>query len=354
MEEATSAPHHQPVIRVLVVDDSVVVRRVIARALDGQADLELAGVAPNGRVAIAKLAQLRPDVVVLDLEMPEMNGFETLAEIRRGHPCLPVIVFSHVAAAAEIIEALEQGATDFALKPTAAAGIGLANQYIHAELLPRIRAVARRPKPAVSHRPARRPHTPVQVSAVVVAVSTGGPDALVKIVDGLASPLRVPVLIVQHMPPVFTGLLAERLDRLGSVRVVEAAGGQTVEPGVIYLAPGGRHLALADEGGGVVVIDLQDGPRESSCRPAADVLFRSAAAVYGAGVLGVVLTGMGHDGLRGAEAVKVAGGCVIVQDAASSVVGTMPAAVADAGLADAVLPLERMTDELVRRVGRAL
>ncbi len=353
MEEAPSAPHHQPLIRVLVVDDSVVVRRVIGRALEGQADLELAGVAPNGRVAIAKLAQLRPDIVVLDLEMPEMNGFETLAEIRRGHPRLPVIVFSHVAAAAEIIEALEQGATDFALKPTTAEGIGLADQYIHAELLPRIRAVARRPKPAVSHRRARRPHTLAPVSAVVVAVSTGGPDALVKIVGGLASPLRVPVLIVQHMPPVFTGLLAERLDRLGAVRVVEAAGGQGVEPGVIYLAPGGRHLALANDGSGVV-IDLQDGPRESSCRPAADVLFRSAAAVYGAGVLGVVLTGMGHDGLRGAEAVKVAGGCVIVQDVASSVVGTMPAAVADASLADAVLPLEAMTAELVRRAGRAI
>jgi two-component system chemotaxis response regulator CheB len=342
-------------IRVLVVDDSVVVRRIIARALEGQPGLELAGVAPNGRVALAKVVLLRPDVVVLDLEMPEMNGFETLAEIRRSSPGLPVIVFSRLSegAAAATLDALERGATDFLPKPTSASG-ALGEEYVRFELLPRIRALVPRSAPGLNRRrppPAPRPRALARVGAVVVGVSTGGPDALATIVGKLQSPLPVPVLIVQHMPPVFTRLLAERLDRLGPATVVEASPGEAVVPGLVYLAPGGHHLLLTRVARDQVLVRLDDGPPENSCRPAADALFRSAADVYGPGTLAVVLTGMGRDGLRGAELVRSAGGSVIAQDVGSCVVGSMPGAVAGAGLADAVVPLDEMASVLVQRVG---
>ena len=185
--------------------------------------------------------------------------------------------------------------------------------------------------------------------AVVVGVSTGGPDALVTLVGALPIDLAVPVLVVQHMPPMFTRLLAERLDRLGGPRVSEAREGQVVEPGSVYIAPGDRHLALTRVGRAVQVV-LSDAPPENSCRPSADVLFRSAVKVYGAGVLAVILTGMGHDGLRGCQAVRAARGQVVVQDPATAVIGSMPAAVADAGLAEAVLPLDLLVPELVQRI----
>jgi two-component system chemotaxis response regulator CheB len=351
---ALRAPTPRAPTRVMVVDDSVVVRRVVARALDAEPSMELAGIAANGRIAIDKLAHLRPDVVVLDLDMPEMNGYETLAAIRSSHPDLPVIVFSHLTAkgAAATLEALALGATGFALKPRAD-GIGLAEEQIRTELLPLVAAVAARPSATAS---APRLHTRVQrgqargrVDAVVVGVSTGGPNALAEIVPGLPVDLPVPVLIVQHMPPVFTKTLAERLDRLSALGVTEAAMGEPVVAGRVYIAPGGRHMAVAREAGRITIV-LHDGPPENSCRPAADVLFRSAADVYGRGVLGVVLTGMGRDGLRGSEAVCASGGNVLAQTEASSVVGSMPAAVAHAGLADAIVPLEGVAAEIVRRV----
>jgi two-component system chemotaxis response regulator CheB len=185
------------------------------------------------------------------------------------------------------------------------------------------------------------------VTAVVIGVSTGGPNALAALVPSLPADLSVPVLIVQHMPALFTQMLAERLDRVANVAVVEAAESDAVVAGRIYIAPGGRHMTVRRTSVGVEVA-LQDGPPENSCRPAADVLFRSAAQVYGAGVVGVVLTGMGSDGLRGCEVLRRAGGSVMVQDVESSVVASMPAAVVGAGLAHAVLPLEEIGPALVR------
>lgn len=342
----------RPVTRVFVVDDSVVVRRVVARALGREPSLALAGVATNGRAALDKIANLRPDVVVLDLEMPEMDGFETLAVLRRNFPDLPVIVFSHLTAqgAAATLDALALGASAFALKPRAD-GIGLAEEQVHAELLPLITAVARSQAspgcPATATRPAGS--VAAGVSAVVIAVSTGGPNALASIVAELPADLVVPILVVQHMPAVFTKILAERLDRAALVDVVEAVDGEPVVPGRIYLAPGGRHLTVRRAVGGVFVA-LHDGPPENSCRPAADELFRSAAAAFDGHVLGIVLTGMGHDGLRGAEAVCAAGGRVIAQSSETCVVASMPAAIAAAGLADAVVPLDRIAAEMLSRV----
>ena len=342
--------------RVLVVDDSVVVRQLVARVLRDEPSTELAGVAPDGRSALEKIERLRPDVVLLDLEMPEMDGFETLAAIRRTHPHLPVIIFSHLtsAGAAATLEALAQGATAFALKPRAD-GIGLAEAQVRDDLMPLIASV-RAPAsasvvpavaPAVT--PAARRHTSTAVSAIVIAVSTGGPNALAGIMPVLPADLAVPIFVVQHMPPVFTKSLAERLDRLAAVTVVEAVDGEAVLPGHVYIAPGGRHLSLSGTNAiGDVRVVLNDDPAENSCRPAADVLFRAATAAYGAGTLAVVLTGMGSDGLRGCEVVRAAGGSVLVQTEASAVVASMPAAVARAGLADAVVPLDQIGSELIR------
>ena len=190
---------------------------------------------------------------------------------------------------------------------------------------------------------------PGVVSVVVVGVSTGGPNALAEIVPALPVGLGVAVLVVQHMPVLFTGLLAERLDRLSAVSVVEAVDGELVVGGRVYIAPGGRHLSLAGSGVGVggVRVVLGDGPPENSCRPAADVLFRSAVGCYGAATLAVVLTGMGRDGLAGARVVRAAGGFVVAQSEQSSVVASMPAAVAAAGLADAVVPLDQIAAKLI-------
>ena len=344
-------PIAAPPIRVLVVDDAVVVRRVVGRAIERDPSLALVGVAANGKLALAKIEALRPDVVVLDLEMPVMDGLETLAAIRRTNPALPVIVFSHLTApsADATLDALAAGASDFAMKPRAD-GIGLAEDQVVAELLPRIKALVR---PSMGPTPKAAPRVRAAgaraVDVVVMAASTGGPNALAEILPAVGGPLRVPILVVQHMPPVFTMILAQRLDRAAAVPVAEAQPGEPVVPGRVYLAPGGHHLAVV-RSGDRVRIRIYDGPPENSCRPAADVLFRSAAAAYGAGVLGVVLTGMGHDGLRGAEAVRAAGGTVIAQDEQTSVVASMPAAVAAAGLTDTVHPVGAIGPELARRI----
>lgn len=343
-----------PPVRVLVIDDSVVARRVVAHVIDAAPGLVLAGTAPNGRAAIEKLDLLRPDVLVLDLDMPVMDGFETLAAVRRSHPHLPVIVYSHLtrAGAAATLDALALGATGFALKPSAD-GIGMAEELVRAELLPLIAAIAKPPADMVARvaHGATAAHLAhgerAAVTAVVIGVSTGGPNALAALVPSLPAALPVPVFIVQHMPAVFTQMLAERLNRVAKVEVAEAADSEPVVAGRVYVAPGGRHMAVRGTARSAE-IELRDDVPENSCRPSADVLFRSAARVYGSGVAGVVLTGMGCDGLRGCAAVRAAGGSVIVQDAESSVVASMPLAVAEAGLANAVLDLRDIGPTIVR------
>jgi two-component system chemotaxis response regulator CheB len=356
--------------RVLVVDDSVVVRRMVGRAVEADPSMELAGVAANGSLALAKLASARPDIVVLDLEMPVMDGFETLAAIRRTHPDLPVIVFSHLTArgAQATLDAMALGATAFALKPNTetttmfdiggsgggpGTGIGI-------ELLTLIRALTTRSSGVVaaaaghpSYRPPLRPSPSpaARVDAVAIGVSTGGPKALDLVLKQLPASLAAPVLIVQHMPAIFTRLLAERLDSRSALTVVEAEEGMVLRDGGVFVAPGGRHMEVERIGTEVRIV-LSDGPPENGCRPAADVLFRSAVEVFGGRVLGVVLTGMGRDGLRGSELVRAAGGAVVAQSPASSVVASMPTAVIDAGLADAVVGLDGIAGEMLRRVSR--
>ena len=341
-----------PAVRVLVVDDSVVMRRIVVRTLERHGSIARTDFAVDGAAALAKIAERRPDVVVLDLEMPVLDGFATLKAIRRTDLDLPVVLFSSMdeRVASDTLEALSLGATDFVVKPRGS-DIGAAEEYVDQQLTPLVLALA---APRLRDRDRTSPspdaeHGAPRVDAVVIGTSTGGPDALTALVRALPADLAVPVLVVQHMPPMFTRLLAERLDRIGEVPVRQAQQGDVVLPGTVYVAPGGRHLELATAQGRVTVA-LGDGPPENSCRPAADVLFRSAVEVYGGRTLAVVMTGMGQDGLRGCQGVREAGGQVIVEDPATALIASMPGSVVTAGLAHAALSLDLLAPELVRRV----
>lgn len=354
-------------IRALVVDDAVVVRRMVSDVLAEDPAIEVVGTAANGRIGLQKITQVNPDIVTLDVEMPDMDGLQTLKAIRLTHPTLPVIMFSTLTArgAAETLDALSLGASDYVTKPANVGSVALAQQRIRDELIPKVKALCKhaeaaptapaieRPKavvvPIASVRPAAAaPRPAANVEVVTIGVSTGGPNALAVLLPMLPKAFPVPIVLVQHMPPMFTKLLAERLDSQCNVHVVEAAGGETLEPGCVYIAPGNFHMVVQRKGTSVVTA-LNQLPPENSCRPAVDPLFRSVSQVYGAHVLGVVLTGMGQDGLRGAEDIRAAGGQVLAQDEASSVVWGMPGSVAKANLADRILPLQQMAGELIRR-----
>jgi len=356
-------------IRVLVVDDSVVVRRVITTALSEDPMIEVIGTAANGRLALPKVSLLRPDVITLDIEMPEMDGLATLPHIRKINPRVPIIMFSTLSTpgASATLDALAAGATDFCTKPMHIGGLAEGVAMVRAELLPKVKALCGvtnlrpasmlgatlRPTQTQSTLKAPRPERPVgppaRVEVVVIGVSTGGPTALRAVWDQLPASLPVPVLVVQHMPPMFTTLLAQRLNDLGNLPMAEGTNGATVVPGRAWLAPGDHHMTVRREGTSVRV-HLDQAPPENSCRPAADPLFRSAVNVWGKGVLAVVLTGMGSDGLHGCEAVVGAGGQVLAQDEQTSVVWGMPGQVVHAGLADSVVPLNEVAATIVARV----
>lgn len=342
-------------IRVLIVDDSIVVRRVVTEVVDAQEDIEVAGSASNGQVALTKMAQLKPDLVILDIEMPEMDGLTALTHLRRDHPRTPVIMFSSLTelGAKATLEALSRGASDFFAKPGGAGGLEASRRLIQAELIPAIRALCPRksakPAPAVVPPKPTTPAALSRIDAIAIGASTGGPNALAEIFAALPANLPAPIFIVQHMPPMFTELLAERLSKGSKIPTVEARSGTTVEAGRAWIAPGDYHLVVAREGAGVVTKVQQD-PPENACRPAVDPLFRSVAAHYGRHCLAVVLTGMGQDGLRGSESIRAVGGQILAQDEATSVVWGMPGFVVRSGLADKVLPLPMIAAEIVRRV----
>jgi two-component system chemotaxis response regulator CheB len=346
----------------LIVDDSVVIRRIVSDIISGDPDLEVAGVAANGRIALDKIPQTNPDIVTLDVEMPEMDGLQALKGLRKTYPRLPVIMFSTLTerGATATIDALSLGASDYVTKPANVGKVGEGMARVRDDLIPKIKAlcgravtigakpsvslVGRVPAPKLSIRTGTR-----GVEIVAIGTSTGGPNALADLLPGLPADFPVPMLVVQHMPPVFTKLLADRLATRSSLPVVEGSAGDELRPGKIWIAPGNYHMALEKTANGAR-IGLNQEPPENSCRPAVDVLFRSVTEIYGAATLGVVLTGMGQDGLRGCEHIREAGGRVLVQDEASSVVWGMPGFVARAGLADKQLPLSQLAGEIVRLV----
>ena len=359
-------------IAVLVVDDSVVARRLVTTALTSDPEIEVVGTASSGRLCLDKIAQLNPDLVTLDIEMPDMDGLETLKELRRRHPKLPVIMFSSLTerGATITLDALTFGANDYVCKPSKVSSPDEAMASVQAQLIPKIKALTgvraartgRAPVPASPLVPVARPRaafvaTPAggeptgPVDVIAIGASTGGPDALALILGQLPADFPVPVVVVQHMPPLFTRLFAQRLHTAGNVIVREAQDGDIVEAGTVLIAPGDYHLSLRRDGVHVRAGIHQEGP-ENWVRPAVDVLFRSVAHVYGERALGVVLTGMGQDGIRGVERMSAAGAQIVVQDEATSVVWGMPGVVANAGLAHRILPLSEVAGHLLSVAGR--
>ncbi|HWC36471.1 MAG TPA: chemotaxis-specific protein-glutamate methyltransferase CheB [Mycobacteriales bacterium] len=335
--------------RVLLVDDSAVVRRIVRAALAPASEVEVCGEARNGAEALALVPVLKPDVVVLDVEMPVMDGLVTLRRMRRDHPTLPVVMCSTLTerGAAVTVEALAEGAADFVTKPRAVSQDRMLDS-LREQIVPVLLAVTGRAPRAAAPAPAAPPPQLRRVAAepgsgygvVVIASSTGGPNALSQVLPTWDLP--VPVLVVQHMPPNFTKILAERLNAVCTMPVSEAQDGEIAMPGQILIAPGDFHLRLRGTAARPEVV-LANEPPENSVRPAADVTFRDVAALWGAHALGVVLTGMGRDGTDGARAVAGAGGYVLAQDEASSVVWGMPGSVVEAGLATKVVPLDLVT-----------
>ena len=355
-------------IRVLIVDDSVAVRRALGDALAAEPGFHVCGSAPNGLLGLELLARARPDVIVLDLEMPVLDGLGFLSRMRLEHPKLPVVVFSGAVGHGNeaTLEAMWCGASDYVLKPQGLISDELL-PFLRRELFPRLRALAGhvlaaeaspsrplrllsviaaqvQPTP-VAARPSGREPTP---SIVVVGASTGGPRALAAVLGELPPAFPLPIVVVQHMPAEMTAFFADGLAHNCALPVRLAEASHPVEPGTLWLAPGGTHLVLESERGRAR-FRLDDGPEENGCRPSVDPLFRSATRVFGSGVLAVVLTGMGQDGLAGARDVHAAHGRVIVQDEASSVVWGMPGAIARAGLAHAVLPLTQLGSDILSR-----
>jgi two-component system, chemotaxis family, protein-glutamate methylesterase/glutaminase len=350
-------------IAVLVVDDSVVVRRLVTTALSVDPDIEVVGTASSGRLCLDKIAQLNPDLVTLDIEMPDMDGLETLKELRRRHPKLPVIMFSSLTerGAAITLDALTFGANDYVCKPARVSSPDEAMANVRDQLIPKIKAltgvrVPRAGRDTVTATPvAARPRTAAPatsleptgpVDVIAIGASTGGPDALALILKQIPADFPVPIVVVQHMPPLFTRLFAQRLDGAGRVTVREAKDGDVLEAGTVLIAPGDYHLSLRRDGLNVRAVTHQEGP-ENWVRPAVDVLFRSVAEVYGERSLGVVLTGMGQDGIRGVEKMVATGAQIVVQDEATSVVWGMPGVVANAGLAHRVLPLDEVAPHVL-------
>ncbi len=351
-------------IRVLVVDDSVVVRKIVTDVLSSDPSIEVVGTAVNGKLALGKVDALKPDLVTMDIEMPEMNGIEAVRALRAARNRVPIVMFSTLTerGASATLDALSAGANDYVTKPANVGSVAQSMESVREQLIPRIKALTGRPAglaavrtaPApVAARPAPRTAAHKTPAVLVIGSSTGGPEALAKVLPALPASLPVPVLLVQHMPPVFTRQFAQRLDRLSALRVVEAADGSPLLPGTVHLAPGDHHLTVRGTGRGATTV-LTQGPPENFCRPAVDPLFRSAVTAYDGAVLSVVLTGMGADGRSGASAVRDAGGTVVVQDQATSVVWGMPGAVASAGLADEVLPLDRIAEAITRHLSRAV
>jgi two-component system, chemotaxis family, protein-glutamate methylesterase/glutaminase len=363
----------QEPLRVMVVDDSVVIRGLISRWVASEPDMVVAGSLRTGLEAVNQLDRIMPDVAVLDIEMPELDGIQALPQLLAKKRDLVVIMASTLTRRnAEIsFKALSLGAADYIPKPETTREAAAADVFHH-DLIQKIRSLGAKlrrsghvspvhapaaapvrdlqPRPAPAAHPplVRRPFSMQMPRVLVIGSSTGGPQALMTLVTDLGPVIdRFPVLITQHMPPTFTTILAEHLARSCNRPAHEAVDGEVVKAGQIYLAPGGRHMRVARHGTDVVIV-LDNGPPVNFCKPAVDPLFTSAIDIWQGGTLGLILTGMGSDGTRGGKDIVAAGGSVIAQDEASSVVWGMPGAAANAGICSAILPLNQIAPRLIR------
>ena len=361
--------------KILIVDDTIVYRRILGEVLEGFPEVEVVGSAPHGRLALAKMEQTPADLVLLDLEMPEMDGLETLLELRKRYPETSVVMISgsNLRSASITVRALGLGALDFLQKPE-----GRDPEASRAELRDHLRPLLRHLQtrinmqqgrggrqeaavPSFIAAPAPRPSEPVQrvqrlaplpsrFDVVGIGISTGGPNALGEVIPHLPADLAVPVLLVQHMPPLFTASLAEQLAQRSAVKVREARDGEPILPGTVYIAPGGKHMVVRRrgdvDGGSLPIVGLNDNPPENSCRPSVDVLFRSLAAQYDGNMLAVIMTGMGNDGCEGVRAMKRRGCHCLTQSESTCVVYGMPLAVDEAGLSDEQVPLGQMAHRI--------
>lgn len=354
LEKSSPNSANVPTIRVLVVDDSSTVRRVVSATLSQVAGIEIVGTAANGKEALDQIVACQPNIVLLDVEMPVMDGLETLREIRKRKLDVRVVMFSSLTqrGAKTATESLLLGAKDFVFKP---GGTDMNDQTagraaLQNEIVPKLRALFQATGP--------RPKIVIQqsgwneVDLVVMGSSTGGPAALGAIFSNplFKSALSVPIVIAQHMPPLFTQHLAKRLAESTQLDIAEATAGEELKPGMIRIGPGGDHHVQVHRRGNTMTTTLNSSPPVNSCRPSADVLFQSAAKNIGPNALAVVLTGIGQDGLEGCRSIVGNQGRVVVQDQASSVIWGMPGSVATAGLANLVLPLSELGPEIARRM----
>jgi len=387
MSIAVATPDHAAVanrpIRVMVVDDAVVARSLVARWVDNEPDMKVVASLRTGREAVDQVDRVDPDVVVLDIEMPDLDGISALPLLLKKKPDLVVIMASAITRrGAEVsLRALSLGAADYIPKPESTREAANSTEF-RRELIEKIRNLGRRgktrrqpppvktpapievrlPRSRVPAPPAReaafakpeagpirlRPFSVAMPRALLIGSSTGGPQALTALIEKITAAIdRAPVLITQHMPPTFTTVLAEHLSRIGSRGAHEAEHGEPVLAGGIYVAPGGRHMRVVREGS-ATKIALGDDPPINFCKPSVDPMFSSGAAVWGSSALALVLTGMGTDGTRGAVDIVASGGSVIAQDEATSVVWGMPRSVAQAGLCSAVLPLTEIAPKILR------
>ncbi len=359
-------------IRVLVADDSILYRKTLKDILSAVEGVEVIDTAVNGADALEKIVRLKPDLVTLDVEMPEMDGLEVLRRLKQQRSESAVIMCSSLtsAGAATTIEALNQGAFDFIAKPDGPDRIRNAEE-IRLQIKTRLayfvarqklRAITAGTAPAAPVRPAQAaaiqaiPAEPARIAQkmeiVALGISTGGPAALNRIIPLLPGNLRVPVVVVIHMPPVFTATFAGSLGAKSRIRVIEATEGQAIEPGTVYIAPGARQMKVArHEVTGRTVLRLTDDPPENFCKPSADYLFRSVAGAFGARALGVIMTGMGADGVQGLKKMKQAGARVLAQDEKTCVVFGMPMEAIKAGVVDEVLPLEKIPERIAWLAG---
>ncbi len=358
-------------VRVLVVDDTIIYRKIIRDVLDEHPGIEVVGTASNGKIALERIADLHPDVLTLDIEMPVMNGLDVLRALQKQHNRVGAIVLSALTsdAAKSTVDALKLGAFDFVLKPsggTLAENAGVLRESLCSKIMALGRTLAIRrilngssdgddptheldsePESTITQQVKQVAFAPTSRPRIVaLGISTGGPQALTRMLPQLPGDMPVPVVIVQHMPPVFTKSLADDLDRRCGLSVREATDRQRLVAGDVLIAPGGRQMRLVEESGNVQV-RLTDDPPVNNCRPSVDYLFQSIAQIYGADAVGVIMTGMGDDGTEGCRQMKKRGAAILAQDEASCVVFGMPRKPISEGIADVVAPLDQIASQIV-------